>query len=407
MGSITKTAIAQLADAVATELGADFIADGPDRDGKYHEHAHRVLGPDEQSLFLRVGSFGRERGRLIISGGFPANAMGLSPSAYPRIGVTRAATPARVAAEIRRRLLPTYATVLDEYRNRIQEAASHEKARDQLARELADGLRVVVHRGRHDAARFTVTLDDEVGTSLDVDVIGPSRVDVRIDHLNALQARRLLAWVGVEHLFGQVSDDSTANAHGARAPSASSAEQIGPSTIASTPVSDSSLLADIAAAGLSLRRSALTIPHYRLRLVSDRAVSYARGHVNDASSAAAVLHALLDDADREHIVAIYLSARNVPIGCETVAVGGLSMCAVAPRDLLKGAVVANAHALVIGHNHPSGRDPAPSDEDIAFTTAMKRAADVVGIPLVDHVIVSPDGRHASLFELGLLEEAGW
>jgi DNA repair protein RadC len=57
---------------------------------------------------------------------------------------------------------------------------------------------------------------------------------------------------------------------------------------------------------------------------------------------------------------------------------------------------------VLVHNHPSG-DPTPSPEDVAMTAAVSRAAAIVGVPLVDHVVLG-GARHASLLELGALDE---
>ena len=97
-----------------------------------------------------------------------------------------------------------------------------------------------------------------------------------------------------------------------------------------------------------------------------------------------------------------LDGRNRLRGERRVAQGGLHGCAVAARDILRAALTDAASAFVLVHNHPSG-DPRPSPEDVAMTAAVARAATVVGVPLVDHVVVS-DGRHASMLELGVLED---
>ena len=60
---------------------------------------------------------------------------------------------------------------------------------------------------------------------------------------------------------------------------------------------------------------------------------------------------------------------------------------VSARDPLRIALREGASAFILVHNHPSG-DPTPSVEDLEFTERMARAADVVGTPLVDHVIVA-------------------
>jgi len=149
------------------------------------------------------------------------------------------------------------------------------------------------------------------------------------------------------------------------------------------------------------RSRRFAVPVYRLRLVRERVLHYAVEHCGSAHHAAQILHAELDDSDRERVVVIAVNGRNVPVGVETVAVGGLHGCGVAPRDVLKTVLLKNASAFVVGHNHISG-DPTPSREDIEFTRMLKQAAEVLGTPLVDHVIVSPNGTYASMHDLGLL-----
>lgn len=71
-----------------------------------------------------------------------------------------------------------------------------------------------------------------------------------------------------------------------------------------------------------------------------------------------------------------------------------------PREVFKTALVSNAAALVLIHNHPSG-DPSLSSEDIAITRRLKEAGDLLGIKVMDHVIVGADGR-VSLLERGVM-----
>ena len=52
------------------------------------------------------------------------------------------------------------------------------------------------------------------------------------------------------------------------------------------------------------------------------------------------------------------------------------------------------------HNHPSG-DPSPSNEDLAITRRLKEAGELIGIPVLDHIIIG-DGQYVSLAERGLL-----
>jgi len=73
-----------------------------------------------------------------------------------------------------------------------------------------------------------------------------------------------------------------------------------------------------------------------------------------------------------------------------IAQGGLHGCALLTRDVLGPALRDGASAIVLIHNHPSG-DPSPSPEDIAMTRAVRAAGELVGVPLIDHVVVARAG----------------
>lgn len=96
---------------------------------------------------------------------------------------------------------------------------------------------------------------------------------------------------------------------------------------------------------------------------------------------------------REEVVAILLDARHRPIGVETVAVGSLNAARLLPRDILAPALRRDSVAVIIGHNHPSG-DPAPSRADRMVTAALREAARLVGIELLDHIIVTEREHHS-------------
>jgi DNA repair protein RadC len=88
----------------------------------------------------------------------------------------------------------------------------------------------------------------------------------------------------------------------------------------------------------------------------------------------------------------------------TVYQGSVSAAQVRVAEVFKEAVRANAPAIAIAHNHPSG-DPTPSAADIALTAELCKAAQLLDIDLIDHVIVG-DGRWLSLRRLGLGFPAG-
>jgi len=89
---------------------------------------------------------------------------------------------------------------------------------------------------------------------------------------------------------------------------------------------------------------------------------------------------------QEAFYAVYLDRKNHPIGRHLITLGTVDSTLVAPREVFRGAILASASALVVAHNHPSG-DPAPSQADVRVTRALREAAKIIEIVLLDHVIV--------------------
>ena len=101
---------------------------------------------------------------------------------------------------------------------------------------------------------------------------------------------------------------------------------------------------------------------------------------------------------KEHLVGLYLDAQNGLIHRETISIGSLNTTRTHPREILYPAIEHTAMGFILAHNHPSG-SLDPSDEDIAFSRAVHRAGETVGIELYDHLIVSTGG-YVSLRERG-------
>jgi DNA repair protein RadC len=104
--------------------------------------------------------------------------------------------------------------------------------------------------------------------------------------------------------------------------------------------------------------------------------------------------------EHEEVWLLALDGRNGLKTARRVAQGGLHGCALTPRDVLMPAIRDGASGIVLVHNHPSG-EPGPSTQDVEMTRAIAVACDVVGVPLLDHVIVARGGA-TSLLELGAI-----
>ncbi len=98
----------------------------------------------------------------------------------------------------------------------------------------------------------------------------------------------------------------------------------------------------------------------------------------------------LGGLDHEELWLLALDGRAHVRAVRCVAKGGLHGMGVRPADPLRLALRAAASGFVLVHNHPSG-DPTPSREDIVFTRRIADAAAVVGVPLLDHVVVTASG----------------
>lgn len=109
----------------------------------------------------------------------------------------------------------------------------------------------------------------------------------------------------------------------------------------------------------------------------------------------------LDLAAEEYLVMLALDTKNRIIAAFTVSQGNLNTSIVHPREVFKRAILANACAFVLGHNHPSGY-PTPSVEDIRITQRIYRCGEMLGIQLLDHIIIGDDS-FKSLKETGDLQ----
>lgn len=102
----------------------------------------------------------------------------------------------------------------------------------------------------------------------------------------------------------------------------------------------------------------------------------------------------------EHFRVIFLDTRHQVIGDRDVSIGTLNASMVHPRETFKAAIAHTAAAVILVHNHPSG-DPTPSQEDVAITKRLQEVGDLIGIPVLDHLVIG-DGRFISIKERGLM-----
>lgn len=123
-------------------------------------------------------------------------------------------------------------------------------------------------------------------------------------------------------------------------------------------------------------------------------------HITSPGDGAQYLMGRLRNETHERFLVLLLNTKNRIIKTEQIAEGSLNSVAVHPREVFAAAVVAHAACILVAHNHPSG-DPRPSVEDRELTRALAQAGELMGIPLLDHLVIG-DGSYYSFKEHGEL-----
>lgn len=145
---------------------------------------------------------------------------------------------------------------------------------------------------------------------------------------------------------------------------------------------------------------------YRVALVRDQELPFEQATLSNSAQARAVVRRLIDlcgQSDREQLGVILLDGKNKIIGLNIVSTGTISSAPAWPRDIVKPAILANAAAIILFHNHPSG-DVAPSREDEAVTLKVIKACSALDIRVHEHIIVSMlDDGYYSLADHGAIE----
>lgn len=120
-----------------------------------------------------------------------------------------------------------------------------------------------------------------------------------------------------------------------------------------------------------------------------------------ASNAKDYFSLRLAHKEAEQFDVAFLTSQHQLIKCETLFKGTINSAPVFPREVAKAALMCNAAAIVLAHNHPSGLpDPSRSDKDI--TGVIQEALDLFDIKVLDHIVVGVQGHTYSFAEHGLI-----
>ncbi|MCY7286297.1 MAG: DNA repair protein RadC, partial [Cyanobacteria bacterium CAN_BIN43] len=125
--------------------------------------------------------------------------------------------------------------------------------------------------------------------------------------------------------------------------------------------------------------------------------------VDDPAIAAAVLSQDLMWQPQEKFAVLLLDIKHRLVGTQIISIGTATETIAHPRDIFREVIRQGAVRLIVAHNHPSGiLDPSP--EDLALTRQLLAGGQLLGIPLLDHLILG-NGDHCSLRQTTALWQA--
>lgn len=139
------------------------------------------------------------------------------------------------------------------------------------------------------------------------------------------------------------------------------------------------------------------VPLVKLHMVKERFLPYGKEKVYSSEDVAGMIRRLVEGLDREYLLVVSLDGAKQLVGVEIVAMGTLNRAFAEAREVFKHAILTGAAGLVLAHNHPAG-NPAPSKSDWKMTEQMRRAGDLLGIKVYDHIILGEAGEYTSLRE---------
>ena len=125
----------------------------------------------------------------------------------------------------------------------------------------------------------------------------------------------------------------------------------------------------------------------------------ARPQITSPMDAANLLMLQMGCLEQENLRTILLDTKNRVLDSPTVYVGNVNSSIIRVSEIFREAIRANATALIVAHNHPSG-DPTPSPEDVQVTRSIVEAGNLLGIEVLDHLVIGHQ-NFVSLRERGL------
>lgn len=123
-------------------------------------------------------------------------------------------------------------------------------------------------------------------------------------------------------------------------------------------------------------------------------------NISDSKDVIDYIRLKIELCEREVFGVIFLTTKHDIIAFQEMFLGTIDQSEVHPREIVKKALLLNAAAVILTHNHPSGNSK-PSEADIRVTKKLKDALSLVDMRVLDHVVIG-SGNYVSFAESGLL-----
>jgi DNA repair protein RadC len=144
------------------------------------------------------------------------------------------------------------------------------------------------------------------------------------------------------------------------------------------------------------------ITRYGIRLVKETQVYFDNKPITCTASVVELCTIIgMHEQAQEEFHVFHLNTKHQVTGMQLISRGTLNASLVHPREVFKGALLANAYALILAHNHPSG-NTEPSNADKQVTTTLINASKLLDIHILDHLIIGSTGTYFSFRESGLI-----
>lgn len=140
---------------------------------------------------------------------------------------------------------------------------------------------------------------------------------------------------------------------------------------------------------------------YKCKLVREKQISY-KSEIRNPDDVFGAAKAMgFVDYTEEVLGILTTDIKGGVTGYHEISRGDLNTAVVHPREIYKRVLLTNSSAIILVHNHPSG-DVTPSEKDIQVTKRLVEVGEIMGVPVLDHLIIGSNGNYFSMKTNGLL-----